>query len=65
MAAEYPKDPELKKIQLMLELCDSLELILSGIKDEEEYKRVREYINSRYQGIDLPYSSPFIKKEAN
>ena len=57
-------DKELERISRVLALCESIKNIMAEITDQEEYKRFREYTNSRFpQTIDMPYTSPFIKEK--
>lgn len=56
------KDRELERLQLLITLFDSVEEVVSQVQDENEYKRMREFINARFQSADLPYTSPFIKE---
>lgn len=39
-----------------------LEECVAEIKENDEYQRIKNYVNDRVS-IDLPYSSPFIEKK--
>lgn len=56
------KDKELERLQELIVLVEKIESIVVDLQDEEEYKRMREYLNSRFEVVDFPYSSPFIKE---
>lgn len=54
-------DKELERIKKILDVMEQLAVLLVPL-EENEYERVREYVNAR-QEINLPYSNPFIVKE--
>lgn len=47
----------------MVSACESIQGIIVNMENEEEYKRARTYIDSRF-GISLPYTPDRFKEVA-
>lgn len=56
-------DTDVKRLGQLVNLCEIVMKFVAEIQDKDEYLRVRDYLDSRFD-LELPYSSPFIAEPA-